>query len=202
MNKVEFWLMNNPVRALIQRYEVRRLRNMTDFIGGDVLEIGCGQGVGTILIARLFSPKKITAIDLDSKMIERSKRRVHLKHVHFEQGDASALRFENEQFDAVFDFGILHHIPNWKDAVHEIHRVLKPSGQFILEDLSSESFRLPLLGWILRVLLDHPYKAMYKRGEFFEFVQRNGFTVLGRRVNFFWFNLILIKTTHDDQTSQ
>lgn len=193
MNRIEFWLMNNPIRALIQRYEASRMRHMTDFKGGEVLEIGCGQGVGTLLIVRLFKPRKITALDLDPKMVERAKRKVRLSHIHFEQGDASALRFKEEEFDAVFDFGILHHIPNWEDALKEVHRVLKPKGLFILEDLSIESFKLPLLGWVLRVLLDHPYKQMYKREELLDFTKKNGFKIVAKRMNPFWFNLILEK---------
>jgi ubiquinone/menaquinone biosynthesis C-methylase UbiE len=193
MNKIEFWLMNNPIRALSQRYEAKRMKVMTGFRGGDVLEIGCGQGTGTLLIDRLFSPKKITAMDLDEKMIRRAKRRVHLKHVQFQKGDATNLDFKNNQFDAVFDFGILHHIPNWKVALKEVHRVLKPKGQFILEDLSIESFRLPVIGWLLRVLLDHPYGEMYLREEFFEFVGKNGFKVIAQKENPFWFNMVLEK---------
>lgn len=166
---------------------------MTDFRGGEVLEIGCGQGTGTLLINRLFSPQQITAMDLDEKMIRRAKRRVRLKHVQFQQGDATALDFRDGSFDAVFDFGILHHIPNWEVALKEVHRVLKPKGQFILEDLSIESFRLPILGWFLRVLLDHPYREMYLREEFFEFIRENGFKIIAKKENPFWFNLILEK---------
>ena len=40
--------MNNPVRSLIQKYEARRMRKMTNLKnGGKILEIGCGQGEGT-----------------------------------------------------------------------------------------------------------------------------------------------------------
>lgn len=193
MNKVEFWLMNNPIRAAIQRYEAKRMRDMTNYKGGNVLEIGCGQGVGTKLIQKLFKPKKITAIDLDPKMVERAKERVKSKTIHFQQGDASKLTFKDDQFDAIFDFGILHHIPNWKDAIRELHRVLKPGGEVILEDLSIESFRLPIFGWLLYAILDHPYQQMYSRKEFYDFVEENDFKIEAKKQNIFWFNLVLRK---------
>ena len=185
--------MNNPVRALIQKYEAKRMREMTDFHGGEVLEIGCGQGVGTQLIDNLFSPKKITAIDLDPKMVSRAKSKVNIKHATFEQGDVAALPYQDNQFDAIFDFGILHHVPNWKDAIQELHRVLKPRGEVILEDLSIESFQLPVLGWALRILLDHPYKSMYSREEFYRYVGEAGFKVSKKKQNPFWFNMVLTK---------
>lgn len=112
MNKIEFWLMNNPVRAFIQKFEARKLRQMSDLKEGKIiLEIGCGQGVGTQLIKKYFKPQRIQAIDLDPKMIQRAKRRIKDSHVYFEVGDASQLRFKDNSFDGIFDFGIIHHIP-------------------------------------------------------------------------------------------
>jgi ubiquinone/menaquinone biosynthesis C-methylase UbiE len=54
--------------------------------------------------------------------------------------DASKLDFPDNHFDAVFDFGIIHHIPNWKDCIQELKRVLKPNGEVILEELSIDTF--------------------------------------------------------------
>lgn len=145
MNKNEFWLMNNPARAFIQRFEARKLRKMSDLKEGkNILEIGCGQGVGTQLIKTYFKPQRIQAIDLDPKMIQRAKRRIKDSHVHFEVGDASQLRFKDNSFDAIFDFGIIHHIPNWRDCLKELYRVLKPGGQLIMEDLSIDTFQTRL----------------------------------------------------------
>lgn len=192
MNKIEFWLMNNPVRVLIQRYEAKRMRAMSDLeSGGVILEIGCGQGEGTNLIQRYFRPDKIYAIDLDKKMVERAKKRVKAENVAFEVGDASKLRFEGEMFDAVIDFGIIHHIPNWKDCLDELYRVLKPKGRVILEDLSIETFESNFFGRFLKRILDHPYKDMYKRKEFFQYADRIGFKVIVRKENWFWFNAVL-----------
>ncbi len=75
LNRLEFLLMNNPMRAFVQEmHEVRVLRGMTSI--GNIeraLEIGCGNGHGTKLIKRYFGPKRIDAVDLDEKMIEIAK---------------------------------------------------------------------------------------------------------------------------------
>ena len=142
MNKTEFWLMNNPIRRASMFFEARKLKRMCGVDSlGKVLELGCGEGQGSKNILRLFNPTSITSIDLDPKMIVRAKRRVHDKRVAFSVGDATNLSFaQDESFDAVFDFGIIHHIPNWQDCLSEVERVLKPGGLFLLEDLSIESF--------------------------------------------------------------
>lgn len=193
MNKVEFWLMNNPVRSIIQRFETKRMRDMTTYTGGNVLEIGCGQGVGTRLINKYFQPVNITAIDLDPKMIQCAKKKVTDANVTFQKGDVSKLTFKNSSFDAVFDYGILHHVKNWKEALNELHRVLKPGGEIIMEDLSVESFRIPIMGWLMRIFLDHPYDYMYRRDDFIQEAKKLGFTIQNKKSNIFWFNLILKK---------
>lgn len=179
MNKTEFWLMNNPARRVSMFFEARKLKKMSGAGKlGAVLELGCGEGQGTKNILRLFNPSSVQAIDLDPKMITRAKRRVDDKRVTFAVGDAADLSFaKDESFDAVFDFGIIHHIPNWQDCLGEVKRVLKPGGLFILEDLSIESFTTDPLGKGLRRILDHPYEQMYTREAFDKEIASLGFTV-------------------------
>lgn len=193
MNKIEFWLMNNPIRAFIQGFEARKLKSMSDLPPEKVvLEIGCGQGVGTRLIQKHFKPKSINAIDLDPQMIRRAKRRVKAPHIVFEVGDASNLRFDDASFDAIVDFGIIHHIPNWQDCLKELHRLLKPDGQLILEDLSIDTFETRI-GKILRLFLAHPYEDMFKRKDFYKELDRLGFKIQKQYANPWWFGMVLTK---------
>ncbi len=179
MNTLEFLTMNNLVRAFIQdRIEMQRIRQLVklenDLV---VLEIGCGNGNGTKLIKKYFKPKKIVAIDLDPKMINIAKKNNTDPSVLFTVSDAAKLAsIPDNSFDAIFDFGIIHHIPNWKNCLNELKRVVKPGGELILEDLSIESFSTPF-GKIMRKVLDHPYKEMYTRKEFINYLKSIGFAV-------------------------
>ena len=178
LNMFEFLLMNNPIRGYLQEIqEVKMLRHMTSIRGVEqVLEIGCGNGNGTMLIKKYFEPQKITAVDLDERMIEIARRKRHDPSVEYRVMDASNLDFANNTFDAVFDFGIIHHIPNWKDCISELKRVLKPGGAVILEELSTDTFHT-IPGRVWRILLDHPYDEMYSTEEFVEELETQGFII-------------------------
>ncbi len=185
MNKFEFLSMNNPVRAFVQdRIEMQRIRQLIqldkDLV---ILEIGCGNGNGTKLIKKYFEPKKIVAIDLDPKMIKIAKKNNIDPSILFSVGDAANLAsIPDKSFDAIFDFGIIHHIPNWKDCLQELKRVLKPSGQLILEDLSIETFTKGV-GNIYRAILDHPYNEMLNRKDFVAYVEKLEFRIVKKEVH-------------------
>ena len=170
--------MNNPLRAFIQeRYELPILRKMISTKGFEsVLEIGCGNGTGTRLINKYFGPGKITAIDLDEQMIQIAKKNNRAENISFMVMDASKLDFPDNTFDMVFNFGIIHHIPNWKDCLNELKRVLKKDGELILEDLSIESFS-GYPGKIYRSLLAHPYERMFSVDDFMHQLKETGFPI-------------------------
>ncbi len=172
----------SPIRAFIQEnYEIRILRAMAATTGCPrVLEIGCGNGTGTKLIKKYYCPQIIVGVDLDEAMIRIAARRNSDPSISHKVMDASKLEFPDGYFDAIFDFGIIHHIPNWRETLREMRRVLKPGGELILEDLSIASFSEGI-GLLWRILSDHPYQSMYKPEEFQDFLNEIGFVVLKYR---------------------
>ncbi len=139
LNWVEFAAMNNPVRAWIQRHwEARRLLKMGGPLeNGRALEIGCGRGVGTELIFDVFRAATVDAFDLDPRMIGRAAKRLENRRdrVKLWVGDASQIDADDSVYDAVFDFGIIHHVPEWRKCLGEVFRVLKPGGRFYGEEI-------------------------------------------------------------------
>src|SRR3989344_8793773 len=179
LNKIEFLLMNNPIRNLIQEYiEVKRLRKWSNLPPNKtVLEIGCGTGNGSKLIKKYFQAKRIYATDLDKRMIDIAKNGSKDDSISFEVQNAAKLKDKDNYFDAVFGLGVIHHIPNWKDCLKELRRVLKPKGQLIIEDLSIETFSTPF-GKLMKKSLDHPYNSMHKEDEFVGYIKKIGFKIL------------------------
>lgn len=121
---------------------------------GKALEIGCGRGVGTELILDMFGAEKVDAFDLDPRMVELARSRLAPRgeRVRLWVGDASAIDAPDASYEAVFDFGIIHHIPDWRRTLSEVHRVLKPGGVFYAE----EALKSLLAHSLTRKLLKHP----------------------------------------------
>ncbi len=178
LNRIEFLLMNNPIRTFIQeRYELPLLtKGLATRKYDSVLEIGCGNGHGTKLIRKYFDIHNLTAIDLDEKMIAIAKEKDPDSSTIYTVMDASNLTFPDQSFDAIFDFGIIHHIPNWKDCINELKRVLMKDGKLILEDLSSDTFT-GFPGFLWKSMLLHPYEHMYSTKEFIQHLEKSGFAI-------------------------
>ena len=178
MNSIEYWAMNNPVRGFVQRhYEAPRLRKLSGAAANDVLEIGCGQGAGARIIYDLFSPRRYVGIDLDPRMVRRARRKSGaLPNATFMEGDVTELELADESFDLVMDFGILHHVPDWRDALAQVQRVLRPGGEFLFEDLPVETWERGI-GIPFKRIADHPYEEMFKKQEFVDELRALGFDV-------------------------
>ncbi len=165
LNALEFALMNNPVRAASQRWlETPWLIGPRGSLAGNcVLEVGCGRGVG-IEILLVLGAAHVTGFDLDPKMVALAQKRVaqYGDRARVFVGDAEAIDAPDASFDAVVDFGIIHHVPNWRQALKEIARVLEPGGTFYFEDLL-KGF---ISAWPVRNLFDHLQAAQFYGGEF------------------------------------
>ncbi len=184
LNSIEYWAMNNPLRAYVQRhYEAPRLRRLSSGSAASVLELGCGQGAGARIIYDLFEPERYVGIDLDPRMIERARSKAStLPNATFLEGDASDLDFPDASFDLVIEFGIIHHIPNWRDALAEVYRTLKAGGQFLFEDLSVETWERGI-GIPFKRILDHPYDEMFRKQQFIDELESLGFEVETRETS-------------------
>lgn len=181
LNRFEYALVNNPIRAVLQRYvEAPQLLRMGGAMpGGRALEIGCGRGVGVEIILELFGADSVDAFDLDRRMINQARERLAAvsSPVNLWVGDASAIEAENAQYDAVFDFGIIHHVPDWRRALAEVQRVLKPGGRFYGEEV----LRRFILHPIARRLFDHPQEDRFDRAELVRSLESVGLRLIAVR---------------------
>ena len=74
-------------------------------------------------------------IDLGADQIEITKdmfQKLNLSYEDLKVASAEKLPYENNYFDFVYSFGVIHHTPDINSAVNEIHRVLKPGGRAVI----------------------------------------------------------------------
>jgi len=96
-----------------------------------VLNIGCGIGVGPAYIARRHGCR-VVGVDISEKMIEWSRRRAREERVEdkveFRTADVLDLPFEADQFDVVICESVLIFVEDKSRAIQECVRVTKPGG--------------------------------------------------------------------------
>lgn len=181
LNRIEKALMNNAARAAIQRrFEVPRLLAMGGRIdGGHALELGCGRGVGIEAIFDDFGAGRVDAFDLDAQMIALAEQRLASRGsaVRLWVGDAESIPSPDGAYDAVFDFGIIHHVPSWRNVLREVRRVLRPGGRFYAGEVLARFILNP----ITRRLLDHPLEDRFDHHGFVRALLQHGFEVIGSR---------------------
>jgi len=100
-----------------------------------VLEIGCGTGYNVRNLAQRLPECQYTGVDLSDKHVESARRESSkLTNVQFEQGNFQQLRFDAEQFDAVFAVECLCQASDMQKSLFESFRVLRPGGRLIVID--------------------------------------------------------------------
>lgn len=109
--------------------EILRFAEFERWAGRRVLEIGVGLGADHQNFAAAGAI--LSGVDLTSRAIEHTRRRLQLCGLHSDlrRADAEALPFDGDSFDLVYSWGVLMASPNTPRALAEVHRVLKPGGQ-------------------------------------------------------------------------
>lgn len=127
-NEKDYYLSESRARYELEPY-INDLARFDDGFGKDVLEIGVGMGTDHAEWAKA-KPQSLTGIDLTSRAIEHTKKRFKAfgYNSNLKEADAEHLPFDDEVFDLVYSWGVLHHSPNTSQAICEVYRVLKPGG--------------------------------------------------------------------------
>jgi ubiquinone/menaquinone biosynthesis C-methylase UbiE len=182
LNEVEMRSMQSPFRRVLQKHlELPTFAALLDAAGIDLrgkrlLEVGCGSGYGLSLLAERFAPSRLVGFDLMPEQIELARAR-EVAGATVRVGDVTRIEDADESFDAVFVFGILHHVPEWRDAQRELARVLAPSGVLLIEELDADfvDFEDKFLK------TEHPKEARFTWSDFRDGLTDAGFEILGER---------------------
>ena len=205
LNRLETILMNNPLRAAVQRHMempwFQRHGHLAN--GGSVLEVGCGQGSGIGMIHDRFGASRVDAFDADRRMVRRAARQTAQRGYRgvLWVGSATAIPAAEAVYDAVFDFGVLHHVVSWRDALVEIYRVLRPGGVFFAYEILSGFITHPI--W--RCLLTHPQEDRFDHTGFLGALTQTGFHVAAEATGWNTFGIYVAhknNPVHSDDLTQ
>ncbi len=147
----EYFLDIERCRYAMQPH-IHELLGRLDWRGKRVLEIGAGVGTDARSIIARGACYVGTNIDRASTEAARDALRLFDLPGTVQQGDATAMAFDDASFDVVYAFGVLHHIVDARRAVAEILRVLKPGGDVLVMLYNRDSINFALEIRFLRKL--------------------------------------------------
>lgn len=174
--------LKNQMERMVSSYDsyMRRiilgwedaLREMTVNLAGVkpgvcVLEVGCGMGILTFAVKRQAGLSgRVFGIDILPGMIDLSRRKVVQANLDivFQLGSIEEISFPADQFDVVICSFMIFHMSETvrHKGIHEIYRVLKPQGRFMILDLAlptgavSKAIAKAFLGF----MLDHDLREL------------------------------------------
>jgi len=98
-----------------------------------VLDLGCGTGVITRQLAMCVGATgSVLGVDVSATMLKVAKAQSAHPTLRFEQGDATALQYEDGRFDHAVAARLLMHVPHPHVVLGELRRVVRPGGRLAL----------------------------------------------------------------------
>jgi ubiquinone/menaquinone biosynthesis C-methylase UbiE len=140
--------------------------------GARVLDVGCGSGWATRLLAERARDGRVAGIDIADEMIRvAGETSASLSNVEFRVASAEKLPFRAGEFTHAFSMESLYYYADMPGALREIKRVLEPGGLFVtVVDLYQEN--VPSHQWVaqlkvpVQLLSSADYRSLFERAGF------------------------------------
>lgn len=121
--------------------------------GMRVLDLACGPGIVSCLLAKMAAPGQVLGLDLSAELLVEARAaagRQGLANLDFQQGNVYDLALEDEQFDFIYARFLFQHLEHPQRALAEARRVLKPGSILAIADVDD--------GWLCL----HPEPSAFK----------------------------------------
>jgi 2-polyprenyl-3-methyl-5-hydroxy-6-metoxy-1,4-benzoquinol methylase len=132
----------------------------------DVLIVGCGNGWLERQLYDLGIGKHFDAFDMSEKYINEAKELKQSRAIDYFLDDINSMsKIEDEKYDAVFNFAVLHHVTEVDNALKKLARCLKTNGLMFNEEYvgpARNQYSDQHLKYMLEVMSDLPEKFRTK----------------------------------------
>jgi 2-polyprenyl-3-methyl-5-hydroxy-6-metoxy-1,4-benzoquinol methylase len=113
--------------------------------GLDVLDIACGVGWGSYLLAK-GGANKVTGIDLSEDALLNAKKYYNSSNVNYILGNSSKIPVDSNSFDVIVSFETIEHVENPDTFIEELHRVSKKNTLLVLSTPNGYCFKNSING--------------------------------------------------------
>ncbi len=145
------------------------LIDFNSLVQKDVLEIGVGIGSHAQLLAE--NAKSFLGIDITDYAVDSVKKRFEVFGLSGKiiKMDAEALAFEDNSFDFVWSWGVIHHSSNTEKILKEIKRVLRPGGEAVIMVYHKGWWNYYFMGIVKGIISGELFKtkSLHKTIQFF-----------------------------------
>ncbi|MFC4764053.1 glycosyltransferase [Dyella koreensis] len=99
--------------------------------GKDVLDVACGEGYGSSILAS--QARSVVGVDISNEAVDHARATYgDASNLEFRQGSAAALDLPDNAFDVVVSFETVEHLFEQEEMLAELRRVLRPSGILLM----------------------------------------------------------------------
>jgi ubiquinone/menaquinone biosynthesis C-methylase UbiE len=151
-----------------------------------IFDLGCGTGTMAVGIKKRFPRVEIVGLDPDPRALARARKKAVCESlaIQFDQGFGDQLPYPAASFDRALCSFMFHHLPaeEKRKTLREVHRVLKPRGEFHMADFEGPEDRKQ--GFLRRLLLSHAHLKDNSAANVIAVMKDAGFTnaaKVGRR---------------------
>jgi 2-polyprenyl-3-methyl-5-hydroxy-6-metoxy-1,4-benzoquinol methylase len=100
-----------------------------------ILDIASGEGYGTHALA--LKPNDVIGIDISQEAVSHAIKKYNLD---FRVGNAESIPLPSNSMDAVVSYETIEHVPNPRDFINEVARVLKPGGKLFISTPNANTY--------------------------------------------------------------
>ena len=125
---------NSTTVEHLHRYSIAK-----DFVSGKVvLDIACGEGYGSNLLAQ--NAKFVYGVDIAADAVSHAKQKYQKDNLSFLEGSAAKIPLDSNSIDILISFETIEHHDKHIEMMEECKRVLKPNGVLIISSPDKKFF--------------------------------------------------------------